>query len=116
MRDLARHIAVSLLALSLLFTSVTMAAARGQAMAEGQMVLCLGGGVVTVYVDSEGKPTGAPHVCPDCALSLLAWVEGADTDTAPMRVWRRVAPSFARIAAEKTLRLRATARGPPDTV
>ena len=63
-----------LLALSLMlgFTSPAMAVTRASADATGQMVLCVGAQVVTVYTDAEGKPTAAPHICPDCALSDAA--------------------------------------------
>jgi hypothetical protein len=67
-----RPLAALLLALLLALTSGTMAVARGQATAVGTLVLCTGQGVVAVPVDAEGKPTGAAHICPDCALSLFA--------------------------------------------
>ncbi len=41
-------------------------------MAAGEVVICSGGQVVTLRVDSEGNPVGPGHVCPDCVLSLLA--------------------------------------------
>lgn len=46
-------------------TSQQLALARGQAVAMGNMVMCVGGGFVTIAVDAKGNPTGAPHVCPD---------------------------------------------------
>jgi len=52
-------------------TSQTMAVARGAPAPAGTMVLCTGTGPVTVLVDAEGKPTGAVHICPDCALGLF---------------------------------------------
>lgn len=45
-----------------------MAVARGAAAATGQMVICTSDGLATVYVDAQGAPTGAPHICPDCML------------------------------------------------
>lgn len=55
----------------LALTSQTMAVARGAPAPAGTMVLCTGTGPVTVLVDSEGTPTGAVHICPDCALCLF---------------------------------------------
>jgi hypothetical protein len=51
-----------------------MAMARGTPAPVGQAVLCSGTGLVTVLVDAEGQPTGQVHICPDCALSILAGV------------------------------------------
>jgi hypothetical protein len=60
------------LCLFLALTSVTLAVARGTAEPAGVMVLCTGGDIRTVPVDSQGRPTGVPHVCPDCLLALYA--------------------------------------------
>lgn len=60
-----------MLAVLLALTSVQMAVARGSAAPAGTMVLCVGGGVVTVSVDAEGNPTGPVHLCPDCVMSLI---------------------------------------------
>jgi hypothetical protein len=66
------------LALVVILTSQQLALARGQAMAAGEMVLCVGGGMMTVAVDATGKPVGPAHVCPDGVMSL------AGTDLPPM--------------------------------
>ena len=47
-----------------------MATARGASAATGQMVICTGTGPVVVYIDDEGQPTAAPHICPDCVLAF----------------------------------------------
>ncbi|MEM6566506.1 MAG: hypothetical protein AAF665_18795 [Pseudomonadota bacterium] len=47
-----------------------MAIARGSAAASDQMVICTGHGFITIYTDANGAPTSAPHICPDCILSL----------------------------------------------
>lgn len=65
-----RSLVSIVLALLLALTSQAMAVARGSAMPVDQMVLCIGSGSVTVYVDENGAPTGAPHFCPDCALNF----------------------------------------------
>ncbi|MEO0700768.1 MAG: hypothetical protein AAFR34_12750 [Pseudomonadota bacterium] len=62
------------LALMLAVTSVAVGAVRGQADATGQIVICSGHGLMIVYTDADGAPTGAPHLCPDCVLKLLATV------------------------------------------
>ncbi len=68
---LNRSIIAVLLALVLGLTSQSMAVARGASAATGQMVLCTGTGPVAVYLDAEGQPTAAPHICPDAALNIL---------------------------------------------
>ena len=59
------------LAILIVLTSQTLAMARGQATASGQMVFCSVGQVVTVSVDAEGKPVGPAHICPDCVMHVL---------------------------------------------
>jgi len=60
-----------MLALVLALTSQSMAVARGASAATGKVVLCTGAGLVAVYTDAQGKPTSAPHICPDAALNVL---------------------------------------------
>jgi hypothetical protein len=113
----ARTFTSLILILSLLATGHSLASARGQAMAVGQMVICIGSGPVTVHVDAQGHPVGPPHVCPDCALSLIASAAHGDTGTArPMDRVRAAVPNAFEIAhslAPLTLR---RARAPPLTV
>ena len=59
------------LALVMALSSQSMAVARGAAPATGQMVLCVGAGTVMVYTDADGRPTSAPHICPDATLNVL---------------------------------------------
>ncbi len=66
------------LALVVVLTSQQLALARGQAMASGEMVLCVGGGLLTVAVDASGNPVGPAHVCPDGVMSF------AGTDLPPV--------------------------------
>lgn len=71
-----KQITAILLALTVLMTSGAMASARGQMRdASGAMVICTGAGVVTVLVDENGTPIEHGHICPDCALSVLAGLE-----------------------------------------
>ena len=81
MARLTPHIAGAL-ALILVLTSGAMAVARGQTMAAGSIVICAGGGPVSIPVDADGNPTGPAHICPDCALSLLDAAAPADPDVA----------------------------------
>ncbi|MFC6584970.1 hypothetical protein [Sulfitobacter aestuariivivens] len=66
-----RHLTTLLLALMLAITSQSMAVARGASAASGQMVICTGTGPVAVFVDAQGQPTQAPHLCPDATLQVL---------------------------------------------
>ncbi len=61
-----------LLSLILAVTAQGMAFARGQAPAEGQMILCTGQGMVMVFTDADGRPTSPPQLCADGAQALLA--------------------------------------------
>ncbi len=63
--------------LATLLTAGAVGAARGQAMAVGEIVLCANGMAVTVPVDADGQPTGVPHWCPDCVLTLLTGLPAA---------------------------------------
>ncbi|MDA7421806.1 hypothetical protein [Tritonibacter multivorans] len=69
MRPLRTYLAL-FLAFCLALTAHMAASARGQGTGE-QAILCTGAGVVVVYLDAEGTPTGPPHYCPDCSLHLL---------------------------------------------
>lgn len=58
------------LALVLAVTSYQMALVRGAAAASGQVALCVGETVQIVYVDADGAPTVAPHICPECIVAF----------------------------------------------
>ena len=64
-----RAMAIALLALAVMASSVTMAVARNQPRPIGEMVLCTGYGMVVVSVDAEGQPTGPMMPCPDCVVT-----------------------------------------------
>ncbi len=59
------------LSVLLVLSSYGNGLARGSAGAIDQMVICAGSKAVLVYVDADGNPTQAPHVCPDCAMHGL---------------------------------------------
>jgi hypothetical protein len=109
------RLVAALAILATLLTAGAVGAARGQAMAAGEIVICANGAAVTIAVDAEGNPTGAPHWCPDCVLLLLAGLAPAPAPAAalpaagaaaaaPPAMDRR--PAAARPAAP-------LARGPP---
>jgi len=66
--------AFSILWLVLVFasSSVTMAIARHQPRAVGDIELCTGTGLVSVAVDARGDPTGPQMPCPDMTQALAA--------------------------------------------
>lgn len=75
-------------------------AGQGASVATGQMVICTGTGTLTVYVDAQGQPTAAPHICPDCVLvfnlASAAPLPALATDASPAaydRVWHRFVAS-----------------------
>lgn len=68
---MTRRLTLVVLAFLLVLTTQSMAVVRAAPDASGQIVLCTGGGVVTVFLDENGNPVGPPHVCPDCLAQLL---------------------------------------------
>ncbi|WP_368186648.1 hypothetical protein [Aestuariibius sp. HNIBRBA575] len=60
-----------LMSLVMVLTTYQMTMLRSHNTAVGEMVLCTGTGPMIVYMDQNGQPTGAPHICPDCALAML---------------------------------------------
>ena len=65
-----RSLALIMLALAVMASSVTMAQARHQARAVGEVVLCTGYGMVSIGVDADGQPTGPMMPCPDCIMAM----------------------------------------------
>ncbi|MCV2869647.1 hypothetical protein OEW28_13515 [Defluviimonas sp. WL0002] len=87
-----RTFAAFALSLVLMLTGFATAFARGQAFDEtGQVVvLCSGGGLVQITLDSQGRPTGQSHLCPDLASNLLAALSAAPPETTPLQLWQRL--------------------------
>ena len=101
------------LALVLTLTGQTMALARTAPDPAGHMVLCTGTGPVTVLIDAEGQPTGAVHICPDCALSLLDNPGGAPQALIRAATWSSLqAPDISFEFSDRAPEC-ARARGPP---
>lgn len=101
------------LIVTLALTGQTMASARGQAQAAGEIVICAGTAVTTITVDRNGQPVKTTHICPDMALSLLAFVPAPEAETARDGAARHL--SFARVQQEGVSQTvpQAIARGPP---
>jgi hypothetical protein len=104
------------LALVLVLTGQSMAAARGANDATGQMVLCTGTGSVVVYMDESGVPTQAPHFCPDCTLAALTPMI-VDSVEVPFFVVITPYFSMAYIAAQSDVEIYAyLSRAPPRLI
>jgi len=113
MRPRFRSLLALALALVLVLTGQGMAVARGMSGPDGTMVICTGAGPVTVYVDADGTPMAPPHICPDCALSLIQTGVGGDPALyrpGAVTVWRVALP---QIRARGQMAVTAQARGPP---
>ncbi len=67
-----------------------MARAAGTPPAADQMVICTGMGPRVIYVDAEGNPTSAPHICPDCALGVMQGLLGQGIVLAGIMTWQKV--------------------------
>ncbi|GGX59992.1 hypothetical protein GCM10007385_31540 [Tateyamaria omphalii] len=111
-----RTIMPIVLSLALLLASLGTAVARGAPQAEDKIVICSGTTVAVIFVDADGQPTTAPHVCPDCALHLFAALAPSNTiskwlDNVTML---RAAPAVEQHSV--MCKLRASARSPPVDV
>lgn len=104
------------LTILLTLTSVTAAVARGQMAGATEMVVCAGGGTMTVTMDAAGRPVAHVRHCPVCTAASAA-VAGAVAPVTLRPVTRsevvgmRMAPRSAGGVA-----LVAMARGPPALV
>ncbi len=102
------------LALLIAVTSQQMAMARGLTKdARGQVILCTGQGPTVVTLNAQGEPIGPVHICPDCALTLMAYVD------APIAVETRVvhiqtlAQTFVSTPQILVIPITSQARDPP---
>lgn len=112
----SRLIAAVLVGLIVL-TAQSAAVARSMPDASGQMVICTGTGPVMVYVDRDGNPTRAPHICPDYALSLIVALDAGLPDSlASVGVWDRADWTADALVVAVRKHAAATARGPPAVV
>ncbi len=108
-----RNIAASLAVLAIALTAGVAGAARGQAAVAGEIVICAGQGAATVYLDANGNPTGPPHWCPDCVLSLFAAVASPAAVPAPSDTCLGAARPVSAPRPVPALAPAPQARGPP---
>lgn len=114
---LSRFLLSICLALSLSLAGQAAAASKGANPVTGAMTLCIGQGVVIVFTDENGQPVSAPHLCPDCALALLAGLAPHDASLAiPSAGCRAATVSAATQTARQTAPAVVLPRGPPVAV
>lgn len=101
------------LSLTLVLTSYSMAAARGQNPDRGtDMVICTGVGMTTITIGPNGEPVETTHICPDAMSIFAATVAMPNIMAQPGTLQWRVAFANAPTAlAAQTLC--PSARGPP---
>lgn len=109
------YLAVAL-GLLMVLTSQSLAVARASSAPAGQMTLCAGTGPVMVYVDQNGEPSGAPHFCPEGALSLIVAVAAPETVMQWMRRETRMSGRGNEVAIITRHNVIWRVRGPPDLV
>jgi hypothetical protein len=108
-----RSLVAALAILATVLTAGAVGAVRGQAMAAGEVVLCANGAAVTIAVDAEGRPTGAPHWCPDCVLLLLAGLAPGPAAAVPPAEGAAAAPMITDRRSAAARPAAPLARGPP---
>ena len=104
------------LSLVLLVTSQSAAVARGAPHAVDQILICSGTSVITVFVDADGQPTEATHLCPDCALHLLAALVPPITAVTQVIGLSTQLTYPAQLLRDGANRVSASARAPPLNV
>ena len=109
---MARPLVAGVLAALLILTTQAMAQARAGMGAGGVMIACVGGEVVTMPVDADGRPQDAGHVCPDCALTLAAGPVYSGARPGPVRTVELHSLSPTPLAPRAQL-ARPRARDPP---
>ncbi|EDM72383.1 hypothetical protein RAZWK3B_09036 [Roseobacter sp. AzwK-3b] len=112
MTQVRTYLAIAL-AFVLTLTAQSTALARSAPDPAGQMVLCTGTGPVTVLVDAQGQPTGAVHICPECALSLFQVTSSDTPDLLRPTTWTPAQTIDLHLEIFDLARLPARARGPP---
>ena len=116
----SRSLAAVSLAIVLALTSLTMAVARGQMHMQTAggltLVICAGAGPVTVTLDADGNPVGPVHVCPDCALALIAAVLPPDSGAVAPSHQSRLTWPVAATGSDSLDQITARARGPPRLI
>jgi hypothetical protein len=113
MRFLMRQTVYAVLLAMVAFTSVQLAAARGQSPAVGTMVICTGTGPVHILVDENGQPTGGLMVCPDYALAFFAHLDVTAPDVTRIDVWHTVWRGHTTVLVAEQSTPLSQPRGPP---
>ncbi|MBU2891171.1 DUF2946 family protein [Celeribacter halophilus] len=112
--SVTRTINALVVALLLVVTSQSMAVARGTMRdATGAVVICTGTGPLTVLTDADGQPVGPAHICPDCALSVIAGLAEAFDLLPPAQRVLQVTPLVLNPPVHDTVPPRPRARAPP---
>lgn len=107
------HILSYALAAIIALTAQSGAVARMMPDATGQIVICTGSGPMMVYTDENGEPTSAPHVCPDCTMSLIVALTDQEKSLAATGDWSRETAS-SLVAGRIVVKFGTpSARGPP---
>ena len=104
------------LALLLAFTGQQVALARGQVALRDQAVLCLGGGLVAVTLDAEGKPAGPGHICPDATLAFLPDLNLPQSTSTLVELSQRAVAARQTLWSGQSASVLPPSRGPPLSV
>ena len=102
-----------LLATLIVITAVHVGAARGQAQVAGSIVLCTGGGPVTVSIDADGQPVGPLKTCPDCVVSILSGLDAPVLQMLHAVRLQRLVFGRSRVPGRAHRARKPPARGPP---
>ena len=104
------------LALLLAFTGQQVALARGQVALGDQAVLCLGGGLVAVTLDAEGKPVGPGHICPDATLAFVPDMDLPQAALTPVELSQLAVVARQTLWSGQSASVLPPSRGPPLSV
>lgn len=118
MTRLFRLFSMITLCLALVAGSVSMAVARGQAVAMSKggttLVICSGYGVITITLDDQGNPVGPVHPCPECLAGLAAYLPPGLPAVLPIVLKSEQVEVFEPATLPRAAGLLPTrARGPP---
>lgn len=102
-----------LLSLILVVTAQGMAFSRGQAPAQGQMILCTAQGAVRIFTDADGRPTSPPQLCAEGVQALFAVGVDAPVAAQPPFGFSGKAPQLFQARGAHSPPPRLSARDPP---
>ncbi|WP_301045907.1 hypothetical protein [Vannielia sp.] len=90
-----------------------LAMARAENPANMAAVLCTGMGTQVIYLDAEGNPVSAPHLCPDGVAAMVAGFAPAPAAVLPEQRLVALVVSAPAVPKARLLRRVFEARGPP---